>query len=147
MKSLIFCTLFLVGAIGLSAQSTIPTAVQDAFAQKFPYAQEVSWEAEEDGYEASFQMEKLDFEALFSPTGQWLETEMEIQVSALPASVTESLNQNYGSYKILEAQKISTPTQAIAYEVELGKGKKVLEVSLTPEGEVFEEMEEMDDDQ
>lgn len=124
----------------------IPQAVTNTFQKKFPKATNVKWEMEKPkNYEASFKINKTEYSALFNVLGSCLETEMEIKNSELPAAVKESLNKQFSGYKITEAEKVEKAMSAVGYEVELGKGKEILEVYLSAEGEVLSKKNEASD--
>lgn len=133
------------------AQTSVPTAVKEAFGSKYPAAQSVKWEAEDDEFEAEFLLSGKKMEASFSASGVWLETETEIKKSALPALVQQAISQGFQGYAIKEVEQLSTPGWDNAYEVELKKGKEVIEVVFSDSGQVLEkdaeEEEEEDDDE
>lgn len=104
----------------LAGNTTVPQAVLDAFSAKFPQAQNVDWEEEEDGeYEAEFKVNKQEMSANFKADGTWLETEMEIKKSKLPAAVKKAIAAQFPGYEVEEAEQVETPDVSLAFEVEL----------------------------
>lgn len=116
----------------------VPQAVKTAFTSKFPKAEAPTWEME-DGkdYEAEFKELGSERSATFDATGKWLETESGIQTVALPASVSRTIAANYADRKITDVERVETSDRGILYEVELAKGKDILEVQLDTNGKVL----------
>lgn len=101
-----------------------PSAVKNAFQQKFPNAREVKWAKEgKREYEAAFIQDGKKGSANFSETGEWLETEMAIPVSALPKAVIDGFHQKFPGADITEVYQIAT-----------SKGKNYFEIEYTVKG-------------
>ena len=111
----------LIGLFGISmtkVKTEVPKAVLEAFAAKYPAAQKVKWEEEEEGvYEAEFKMNGKEMSANFKADGTWLETEMEIKKSDLPQVVKTAIASQFPGYELEEVEQIETPDRAVAYEV------------------------------
>ena len=115
-------------------EADVPSAVKDAFAKKYP-GLKAEWEKEDGNYEAEFEGKKMQVNMengkgkkvevegsiLISPDGTVLETEEEIEVSALPNGISEYITKNVGGKKIKEASKITDKAGTITYEAEVGK--------------------------
>lgn len=130
-------SLFAGFAITSCAQEKAPTVVSDAFTAKFPSAKSVKWDKENDTeWEAEFKMNGKEFSAIFSNSGEWLETEQEIKKSELPATVLASIKTNFANHKIDEAEKAEKKTGTV-YEVILEKGKLEIEVVFDADGKVL----------
>jgi hypothetical protein len=113
--SAILIMLFSINCIG----QPVPQKVKDAFAQKFPNAQDVEWEKESDTeYEVVFMLNNLDHSANFNDKGNWLETEAEISRQDLPDAVLATLARDYWDSDIQEIAKITTSKETL-YEVEI----------------------------
>ncbi len=118
-----------------SFTNTPPSAVQKAFEQKFAGATNVSWAKEnKKEWEASFKLNATKVSANFSNEGTWIETETEISVSLLPASVVASIKKQYPNSVIVEADKIENSKKETIYEADIKIGKKKKEVILNTEG-------------
>ncbi|MCF8462169.1 MAG: PepSY-like domain-containing protein [Flavobacteriales bacterium] len=137
-------------ACGQKKESEIaPKAVEASFQKKFPNAQKVKWEKENDSeWEAEFKLDGKEYSANFSADGTWKETEHEIAKSEIPAAVQNALNTEFAGYKIEESE-ISETAEGTVYEFELEKGESDLEVTVDANGkilkkEVEEEHEEKD---
>ena len=129
---------------------TAPKTVETAFQQKFPTAQKVKWEKENDAeWEAEFKLDGKEYSANFSSDGTWKETEHEIAKTDIPEGVQNTLNTAFAGYKIEESE-ISETAEGTVYEFELEKGKTEMEVAIDASGkvlkkEVEEEHEEKED--
>ncbi|MEO8116329.1 MAG: PepSY-like domain-containing protein, partial [Bacteroidota bacterium] len=83
------------------------------------------WDKENTNYEASFKMDKHDMSELYDANGNLQETEMDIKVSELPASVMNYIKEHYAGEKVKEAAKITKADGIMMYEAEV-KGIDVL---------------------
>jgi hypothetical protein len=116
----------------------IPEQVMNAFKAKFPAAEKPSWEMEKEAvYEVSFKMDSSEYTAVFDKDGNWMETEVEIETATLPPAVMAAISGNYPGYDAREACRLEIPDKGALYEVELKKGKDVLDVQFTEQGEVI----------
>ena len=78
----------------------VPSAVKGSFTKDFPGIT-AKWEKEKANYEAGFKQNGKAMSAVYNTNGNKIETEMEIETSALPAAVTTYVAQNYKGGKIL----------------------------------------------
>jgi uncharacterized protein YxeA len=127
MKKILFA-LILALPMALFAQKT-PKAVENAFKQRFPNISKVSFDHEKNGeYEANFKINGMKTSANFTATGEWRETETEIQVSELPSVVSQGILAKFPKAKIVGAAKIETAQNGIRYEADIKTGLKKTEV-------------------
>ncbi len=118
----------------------VPQAVISQFQQKFPDAKKVEWSKESaTEMEAEFKMNGEEMSANFSNTGEWLETETEMKEKDLPEAVKNALKSQFADYKVEESEKVATPQQSEAYEVEIEKGETTLDVMLDQSGKVIKQ--------
>ncbi|MCW5908347.1 MAG: PepSY-like domain-containing protein [Chitinophagales bacterium] len=103
----------------------VPQSVKSAFQKAYPNTKEVKWDKEGSNYEAEFDYNKTDYSVLFDAKGNLIETEVEIEVSQLPKSVTEFVSKHYTGQKIKEAAKITDAKGVVTYEAEI-KGMDLL---------------------
>ena len=123
MKQLLIVVAIL-SATGCAAQ-TIPADVKTAFAKSFPNITVKKWDKEDGNYEANFSKDGETMSATFDAKGNWMETETDIKVSELPASIISYINANYKGATAKEAAIISNPENKKLYEAEV-KGKDLL---------------------
>lgn len=126
-------------AISINAceqKPNVPEKVNKAFTQKFSDAKSVKWDKEnETEWEAEFKLNGQEYSANYSTDGVWIETEHEIEKSAIPANVKQTLDTEFAGYKIEEAE-ISETAEGSVYEFELEKDKTNMEVAVSPDGKV-----------
>ncbi|MFN8356231.1 MAG: PepSY-like domain-containing protein [Spirosomataceae bacterium] len=103
----------------------VPTVVKNGLQKQFPNAKNVKWEKEDGNYEAGFEINETDYSVLLGATGNIIETETEISIESLPATVKAYLAKHYTKQKIKEAAKIIDAKGTITYEAEV-KGKDLL---------------------
>ena len=120
----------LVAAIGFSAcaqkidASKVPAAVKAAFAKQYPGVT-VKWEKEDGKFEAGFKHNGSTMSALFEANGMMTESEMDIKVADLPASVLVYVKDHYKGKSIKEGAKITKADGTVNYEAEVD-GKDVI---------------------
>ena len=117
------------------AAAQVPAAAAATFKKTFPAVKTVKWEKEGGDYEAGFDMGKAEMSAVITAAGVLKETETEMAVAQLPASVQKALATSYKAYKITEAAKIVTAaTGAITYEAEISQAGKHRDVLFNADG-------------
>ncbi|MFM2225476.1 MAG: hypothetical protein RJA07_1678 [Bacteroidota bacterium] len=116
--ALLFTSQFLFA--GKISEYEVPKEVKTKFAEMFPNQYVSKWEFEYGNYEAEFSINKVETSALFSPAGQWLQTETAIKIDVLPISVIEYISKNLAGKKIKEAAKTIDAKGNITYEAEVG---------------------------
>ncbi len=111
MKKIIFTLLCAVFAsIAVNAQTVaaaqVPSAVKKAVMMKYPKASGVQWEKQQANYEAQFMLGNNWTTAAFNAAGQWLQTSSFLEATALPASITASINKEVPGAEILSATSV-----------------------------------------
>lgn len=106
-------------------EKDVPAAVKTTFQKSYPNTKEVKWDKEGDKYEASFDVNKIDNSVLFDANGNIIETEVEIELSQLPAGIVEYVKTHYSGQKVKEGAKITDTKGVITYEAEI-KGMDLL---------------------
>ena len=120
----------LIAAIGFSAcaqkldASKVPAVVKAAFAKQYAGIP-VKWEKEGGKYEAGFKQNGNIMSALFEENGKMTESEMDIKVAYLPASVLAYVKEHYKGKSIKEGAKITKADGTVNYEAEVD-GKDVI---------------------
>lgn len=119
------------------AQSIAPTAVKEAFSQKFPNAKKTAWDKENaTEWEVEFKLNGEEYSANYTSEGIWKETEHEISKSKLPDAIKSTLNNEFKEFDIDESE-VSETAKGVIYEFALEKDNKNLEVAISPEGKVI----------
>jgi hypothetical protein len=142
MKNLIIVFIAVTLATTARAQKIsadkIPPAVTAAFNTKFPKAEKVKWEMEDKkDFEANFKIGTVEQSATFNPEGKWVETETEIEASQLPQAIQQAVAKQFAGYKTKEASQVENEKNGSLYEVEVAKGKEIVEISFSPKGDVL----------
>ena len=132
MKKL-FLSLAIVAICAISAFAfggdNTPAAVKTKFASDYPTVKKVKWDNEDGNYEAHFELNDVETSVLYDATGKKLETEVEIEVSALPKGVMEYVNKNYPKEKVKETAKITDGNGTVTYEAEVKAGDLIFDAS------------------
>ncbi len=122
-----------------------PEKIKAAFDQKYPDAEDVEWEMENGKWEAEFEVDEKEMEALFDQNGNWLETETEMEDEDLPATVNETLKSQFKDYEVEEVEYLESP-DATGYEIELEGDNGDIEVLIGKDGSVLKQETEEDED-
>jgi hypothetical protein len=139
------CLLNIVGIAQKVETKDVPLQVQKMFTAKFPKATDVKWEIEnKKDFEANFKIGNVEQSATFDKSGEWLETEIEISISQLPAAVSQSVKKEFPDYKFKEASSIDSKINGKCYEVEISKGKDKLDVLVSPDGKIISKNKSVD---
>ena len=114
----------MAASIGLTAcaqkldASKVPAAVKASLAKQYPGAT-AKWEKENDKYEANFKQDGNTMSALFEANGTMAESEMDIKVADLPATVLAYVKEHYKGKTIKEGAKITKADGTVNYEAEV----------------------------
>lgn len=142
-------SLILIFMLACTSQTGVPKNIKTSFEQKFPNAEEVKWDQEnETEWEAEFTMHGKAYSANYSTDGSWMETEYEIEISDIPFAVMQTLDMEFIGFDIEEAEMYET-AEGMAYEFTLEKAEENIEVAISLDGtilkqEVVSEEEEED---
>ena len=97
----------------------VPATVKESFTKSFSDATGVKWELENKNYEANFKQDGKAMSAVIDSKGTLLETETDIKISELPATVTGYIAMHYKGAKIKEAAIIKKADGEMNYEAEV----------------------------
>ncbi len=117
--------MFTLGNVIYAQSGGVPTAAKTTFAKLYPHATGLKWDKEDGGYEASFTENRKAMSLLFDTKGQLKETETDIAVTELPATVRDYVAKQMPGKKIREAAMIVDAAGVKKYEAEVG-GKDLL---------------------
>jgi hypothetical protein len=119
------------------ANVDVPAAVKSDFEQKYPAANDVEWEKDGNEYKVDFRINGEKNTLKYGEDNSVKKSEIRIDKSALPAAVTKTVESQYSGYTIEKADEINEVGKGKQYEVEVKKGDEVLDVHLTPNGEII----------
>lgn len=126
MKKIVYVIALLIfitvtsNAQQLSA-AKVPVAVKTAFSKTHTDVLKVSWSKEDSNFEAEFTLNGKQSSEVYTPTGIFVESEVAIKASELPAAVKMKLK----GQKVNEAAKITKANGSVVYEAEV-RGKDLL---------------------
>ena len=103
----------------------VPKAVVAAFTKEYPSISDIDWSKDGSNYEAGYDSDYGDRSVTYNAAGNLIETEMDIEVSTLPAAVLEYVKKNYANSKVKEASKITDAKGNVTYEAEV-KGRDLI---------------------
>jgi len=130
------------------SKDKVPAPVQKAFQSKFPNVTGVKWEMEnKNSYEAAFSQSNYKMTATFDNDGKWMETEMAMDPAKLPQAILQTISKQFAGYMIKEVAENETPDTGWLYEADLKKGKEIVEVQFSTNGEVLKKTVEKKGDE
>tara|TARA_Y100000588_G_C13686465_1_gene682586 strand:- start:63 stop:506 length:444 start_codon:yes stop_codon:yes gene_type:complete len=134
-------TVFLVLAIAMvftacedddMRNADIPSVVLNGFTEQFSNATGVEWEKKADLYEAEFEIEKVDYEAILSSDGTIVKYKYDVSYEALPEAVQASITADYDKANIDEIELIQiseTNYYQVEFDAEPNDNKIIFEES------------------
>jgi Putative beta-lactamase-inhibitor-like, PepSY-like len=95
------------------------------------------WDRQGSDYYATFEIDKINYEAEFSSEGGWLQTEKQVTEADLPNSVNDALfNGDYQDWTKADFVFIEKTTGENMYRASIIKGDKKRSLLITPDGKV-----------
>lgn len=120
----------------------VPVIVMHQFNQSHLNISNVVWAGNGENYTAVFVQDGQRKNVVYTPSGQWIMTEMPVRERELPYEVSSSIRQHYAGYNILSAFRVETSRQVsfrvrlkrggVDYEVEVDLGGRVRETRRVP---------------
>jgi hypothetical protein len=96
----------------------VPSMIKASFTKDFPGIT-ATWEKEKLNYEANFKQSGTSMSALYDANGNRIETEKDVKIATLPAAVSLYITKNCKGGKIKEAAIITKANGEINYEAEV----------------------------
>lgn len=125
MKKVFIAAFALISMSACAQKNDIPAAAKTAFAKAYPTVSKPTWEKEDGNFEASFEKDGQQLSVIYNAKGEMLESEVEIKVTDLPATVADYMKLHYKGITIKSAAKITKSNGTVNYEAGI-KGKDVL---------------------
>ncbi|WP_242048156.1 MULTISPECIES: PepSY-like domain-containing protein [Nostocales] len=117
-----------------------PASVESAFTNKYSEKPRL-WQRNYYGYEATFIKKNVKYEAEFSETGEWLETEYYVTEKEFPDVILKRIRQEYPTFKITKYEIEITP-KGNFYEVDITDGEMEYELYFDVHGNTQVDMYE-----
>ena len=144
MKKFLFPILFLALAAVVSCDDdddkgvAVNQTVKSFIETKYPGASIRKAEYENNGLlEVEFIHSSLLKDAYFKSNNDWVYTEWDVALSALPKSVTDAVAEAYPSHRIDDVDFVEAPSGNY-YEVEIEKGGSEVWLFVTQDGVILE---------
>jgi len=130
LNKIMFCTkyidlILIITITGFTAHtqnlkdSDVPGEVKEKITSMYPNVKGVTWEKEDDMFEAEVVENKMKTSVLFDAKGNFIQKEVQIQTSSFPPGVMNYVAKNLAKQKIEEAEKITDAGGAITYKAEV----------------------------
>lgn len=123
-------------------KSAVPPAVVEEFEARFADAENVAWLRQgESLYGARFQVLGKDAEAIYTPTGEWVQTEQDIAYLEMPDDARSYCRSNYPDYQAKAVKKVSTRKYGILYEIRILGNAKTIGMTFDMHGKLIDKKE------
>lgn len=119
--ALAFSLLAWAGATaGNIKESSVPAPVKEYVLKNYPRVSPVEWDYDERAnfYTAEFRIEGAEYELDIAPTGELLNSDIEIPAGQLPAAITTYIAKQYPTFQIEEVKRL-TRRNVVTYKVEI----------------------------
>ncbi|RTQ53317.1 hypothetical protein EJV47_00840 [Hymenobacter gummosus] len=100
----------------------VPEAVRSSLAARFPSTTDLEWKKVGSDYEADFEVNTVDHDALFTAAGELVKYKLDIPTTELPEAVRTAISQQYSGLTIDDAERLHiSGSEAVLYQVELDR--------------------------
>lgn len=129
---LLIVSSLLAGTAGAQQAAQVPASVLVAFQRMQPQAGHVSWHPCPTGYEAAFEqrpVERLPGERRlrgrisFTPTGELVESRLDVTHQAFPALGRTAIHQQYPQRELDRIVRVTDAQGRVIYETKICKGR------------------------
>jgi len=125
------------------ATAEIPSVVINSLQSQFPDAKDLEWETNQDGFEAEFDIKKIEYTVFLTPDGNLTKFKYDTKLSQLPAAIIKTIESNYDKNSIddIEVLKIGENTY---YQIEFDGNVMDKEIVFNSNGEVNQTIKYLD---
>ncbi|HDZ03921.1 hypothetical protein LCGC14_0199050 [marine sediment metagenome] len=121
-----------------SCEDTIvPRSVQIKFLELEPSALKINWTIDDEIYQVDCLINSKKSTSYFDKSGNWLETESEIDSEELPEAILKTLRTKMGEYSIVDIELVKTKENQVLYEVDLKKENKFYDILFNESGKIL----------
>lgn len=109
--------------------NNVSYAVRNSFSAQFKYASDVRWTSGENYTKATFVLNNVSTEALYSAQGEFIGTNQAITLEELPVNAKRAFAKTYSDYTVKEAIRFEGSQESAYYiSAENEKGSVILKV-------------------
>ena len=142
MKILKMSLLFLFASFAVQAQDLrmeeVPANLISAFEKEFTNAKDVEWEKDMENYNVEFEIDRMDYDVCYTPSGKEVKRKVELLASQLPGAVQTTIKSKYPNLEADEVEMIRTGNE-VMYKIELESFTKEIEITVDKNGKVLSE--------
>ncbi len=100
-----------------TAYASVPELVEKAFRKDFPEIVNVYWEQRAEVFVAMFQDKEGLKKVFYTPSGNWVETRIRLEMNDLPDGVRRFIQEHYQDAAVTFAGKVLSPNELV-YRIE-----------------------------
>lgn len=127
--------------------NSVSSVVKNAFASKYPTAENVDWHAKNSYQVASFMNSNVHTTAWFDAYGIWHMSETDIPYASLPQSVKTAFeNSDYATWKVDDVDKLERKDSETVYVIEVEQQNKEVDLYYSSDGILIKAVVDNDDD-
>lgn len=133
----LICFVFSATAQNPVKDDQVPEAVKNSFLSKFPDIKNVTWQVDQEKYEAAFKMDGKMVDATFDKEGKFTSSETHLRKGELPPLVMASIKSSqFVDWKLNDAGFIETSENKSYYCIEMVNGKNEVDLLFDVQGNV-----------
>ena len=122
--------ILIIASVSLQGQeldeSAVPEDVRLTFQSHYGKAKNVHWSRRGENYLVTYTLDGKVRRSLYEPSGEWEETETDIDLRTVPPAILESLQkEDYKKEEVERVSEVETITDSKYYRVELRRGNGV----------------------
>ena len=137
---MMFSGILLLLVIAVPANSgnffEVPESVTKSFQEKYPSAEDVSWEESDGLFIATFLEEDFYKEATFDQKGSWIETTTEITQDDLPDAINAYISSKYEDVEYYDYILLYENPHKIQYHVDFEIDTEMISLVFNENGQV-----------
>lgn len=115
----------------------LPAKVDEAFKTKYPKAKSVYGYSEENNYKIEFEISQDTYTAIYSESGNWIETAKIISDSEVPAKAISTINKKHQDIQISYAELIENSKAEKYYRLNCYTDEADYIINVTAEGTIL----------
>jgi hypothetical protein len=121
----------------------VPPAVLEDFQFRHPTAENVTWLQEgEKYYGARFTVAEQPAEAVYLPSGQWVQSKETIVYKQMPDEARKYCRSNYPDFHAHTVNQLNTRNYGVLYKIRIRKELTQVSMTFDMHGKLLEENEE-----
>ena len=119
-------------------EKEVPSAVFQAFTQKYPEAKTRTWKTKNDEYEVDFYVSMKKYEAKLEADGKWKKTSYKVTERDIPSAVTGAFKASeFAGWSMEDGYSVETPEAKNLVMLKVTRSKDTMELLYSATGDLI----------